>query len=386
MKGKKIYIDYIGCEKRKLDAQRILNFFLANNYEISNNPEQSNYIIYITCAFNKQFEDISINRIQNLYKNLKNGKKLIIGGCLTEINPKRLINHSNLKLLKVRDIEFIDDLFDHLISIKDIPDPNITDFENIHYETRVVNEYRTPAHKEYEDSKKGFKIRINYGCLGNCSYCVTKFATKSLKSKPLKSIIKNFQSAIQDGYKTILFTGGDTGAYGLDISLTIVDLMREIFKINGNYKIYFHDFGIHWLIKYFNELFPIFLRNNKKIGIFNFPIQSGSNKILKLMKRPYKIEDVKKCLNKLKQEIPNLQFGTHIIVGFPYEEEEDFQKTINLIKEIPFDFLMVFKYSDNPLAESHKINKKIDELTIHSRYKILLDTFLKKIEKGNYYD
>ena len=99
------------------------------------------------------------------------------------------------------------------------------------------------------------------------------------------------------------------------------------------------------------------------------------------MRRPYKIEEVIKSLNKLKREIKNLSFGTHILIGFPEETNEDFKKSIDLIKKIPFDFIMVFKYSDNPLVDSFKLSNKIKENIIKIRYERIMDVYLQIISK-----
>ena len=99
-------------------------------------------------------------------------------------------------------------------------------------------------------------------------------------------------------------------------------------------------------------------KNKNKLGVFNFPIQSGSNKTLRLMRRPYKIESVINTLQKLKIEIPELKFGTHIIFGFPGERKKDFQKSLQLMDKVKFDFIIGFKYSDNTLADSFRMTDK----------------------------
>jgi len=376
-----IYVNYIGCEKRKLDAQRILDFLIANDYQQTEEFEKADIIVYITCAFCKEYEDWSIENIRKLYDNIKKGGKLIVGGCLPSISPSRLKDFHKIILLDVRQLDRLDSILKPHIPLNQIPDPNITCFEDLEYETRKIDDRRTSIHKEYEDAKKGFKIRINYGCLGNCSYCVTRYATKSLKSKPISVIKNEFINAIQTKQSTIFITGGDTGAYGLDNSLNIVVLLRSLLSFEGKYKLYFHDFGVNWLIRYFKQLLPLMIQNKDKLRVFNFPIQSGSNKILQLMRRSYKIEEVIKCLKILKKKVPEIKIGTHIIVGFPGETETDFMETVNLIDINQFDFLMVFKYSDNNLADSSKLSDKIDDVSINKRYNYIVDKFYKNFHK-----
>ncbi|MBD3216056.1 MAG: radical SAM protein [Candidatus Lokiarchaeota archaeon] len=373
------YVDYIGCEKRKLDAQKIIYYFKANDFIQSENISDADIILYITCAFIKEFEEISIDNIKLINKERKEQSKFIIGGCLPSINPLRLKNIENIGILPLRETERIDNIIKSQVKYQEIPDPNITQFENRFHNGKKINIHYSKYREEYEKAKRGYKIRLNYGCLGNCSYCVTRFATKELKSKPVNDVIKEFKGAISKNIDTIFFTGGDSGAYGLDINTNIVEILKKIFVINGEYKIYFQDFGIQWLIKFFDDLLLLFKKNKKNIGLLNFPIQSGSNRILKNMRRPYRIEDVIEELSYFNRLMPDIHLGTHLIVGFPGETKKDFKKTLNLLDKIRFSFIYIFKYSDNPLADSYDLKGKIDESIKEMRYKLLLEKYLKKI-------
>ena len=377
------YVDYIGCEKRKLDAQKLLDYFKANGISIVSNPEKADIIIYITCAFIKEFENLSVKNIKDLYQKKMEGTQIIIGGCLPAINPEVLTKFKNAILIPVRETNQIDEYINPKIRLNEICEPNKTIFENRKHRGKPINIHYTKTRKDYEAAKKGYKIRLSYGCMGNCTYCVTKYATKSLKSEPVHKILAAFKKAVEIEEKTLFLTGGDSGAYGKDIGTNIVELLKKLLEIQGNYKFFFHDFGVQWLIKYEDTLIPLFKNHRENLGVFNFPIQSGSNKILKLMRRPYKIEKVIKVLNQLKHEVPQLQFGTHLIVGFPGENYKEFSKTMYLLDKIPFDFIMIFKYSDNPLAESSKLSDKIPEKEKDLRYSKLLEKYLDNHFKRN---
>ena len=376
VKKKFVYVDYIGCEKRKLDSQRIINYFLINKYELTENLKISDIIVIITCAFNKEFEDLSIKKINQLYNSRKSNSKIIISGCLPSINRKKFEEYKDLILIPILDINRFDEITHFKIKLNEIKDPNTTIFDKRKYCDKDINIYYTNARKLYEEAKRGFKIRICYGCLGNCSYCVTQLATGKLKSKSLEKIKEEFILGLKMNYSTFFLTGGDTGAYGIDRESSVCELFSELLKIQGNYKFFLHDFGIHWLIKYRDQIIPIIKEHEEKFEIINFPIQSVSNKVLKLMRRPYLIQNAIKSLKELKHEIPNLTLGTHIIIGFPGENENDFQDTLEFVETNYFDFIIFYKYSDHTLADSYNLPNKNSKEIIDTRYNRILEKYI----------
>jgi threonylcarbamoyladenosine tRNA methylthiotransferase CDKAL1 len=178
-----------------------------------------------------------------------------------------------------------------------------------------------------------FTIRLARGCLGNCSYCAIKFAAGTLESKPIGEILLEFKKGLSQGHRLFTLIAGDTGCYGIDIGTSAVELLSEIFKVDGAYKLIIKEFNAQWLIKYQSELETLLTTNFDKIDYIIVPVQSASDKILRLMQRPYNIENVKNCLRSLKSNIPQLNITTHIMAGFPEETEEDFQKSVDFIRE-----------------------------------------------------
>jgi MiaB/RimO family radical SAM methylthiotransferase len=212
-------------------------------------------------------------------------------------------------------------------------------------------------------------MRISRGCLGNCAYCSIKLAHGRLRSKPVEQIQKDFKTGLIKGYKTFKLIGQDIGCYGIDINTTIVEILKIFFNLPGENKIVITDFHPQWLIKYYNQLEPLIIANHEKILSLRIPIESGSNTILTRMRRHYKIEEAKRCISTLKEKIPNLKIYTHIIVGFPGETDEDFQQTLNLLKEIQFSSVGAFAYSDRSMTESFNMKEKIPSEVIQQRMK-----------------
>jgi len=206
-----------------------------------------------------------------------------------------------------------------------------------------------------------------------------KKAIGNLHSIPIDEVKKQFEQAILQKEPTIMLMGGDVGAYGIDIGTNFTELLDELSVYNGNYKIFIHDFNVNWLIKDLNKYLTIF-SNNKRIYSICFPIQSGSDKILKLMKRPYTAKDVKYSLKTIKKNFPSILLGTHIIIGFPGENDDDFLLTVKLLKEIDFDFISCFQYSEHETAISARLPNKVPAEIVNKRLREISKYFREKVK------
>ena len=214
----------------------------------------------------------------------------------------------------------IDFILPSLVSIADIPDPNTSYFDTrVHLEPD--REYRSPLLEEYSKAKNGFKIRVDWGCVSNCSFCAIKKATKDLKSKTLQEIEEEMWRGIAAGHREFFFTGGDVGAYELDIGTDIVELMRSITSFR-NVSLYVQELNIQWIIRHATELSDVLLANldNYDKLFISAPIQSGSNRVLKRMKRAYDAERIRSAVEILRANNSKIRLGSHFITGFPGED------------------------------------------------------------------
>jgi len=203
--------------------------------------------------------------------------------------------------------------------------------------------------------------------LGNCSYCGIKNAIGTLKSKPIKECLAEFKKGLSRGYKSFILLADDLGAYGLDIGTTFPALLKEFLKIEGNYKIYLFEMHPRWVIKYLDDL--VFAVKTGNVDEIMCPVQSGSDKILKSMNRFHKAEEIKSALRELRKANPGLKIFTHILIGFPGETEEDFDKTIKLLKDVNFDYTSLYPYSERPNAPAISFPNKVSRQIIEKRIK-----------------
>jgi len=388
---KKVCICYQhGCVRRKIDAQLIYDYFILNGWRIIKSLSRADLIIVSTCAFDKIREDAAIETVTQIKK--KNATaKIIVAGCLGGINRERLSGLGEFIVISPPTLSELDKIINAKISIKELEDPvalnafragKICDFSlTVPPFRQFINAFRSLKRKVISIlACKGFKkhysgydffnimyspntklIRISEGCINNCSYCAIKYAIGNLRSKPVKNIIKEFDYAIKKKYRRVCLVAADVGSYGIDIQTNIINLLKAMLGRKGACQIMLFDVNMSWLIKYSADFFDILKKYPGKIDSILCPIQSGSDRILTLMKRKYKIMQVIDCLKKIKEISPEIKLITDIMVGFPGETEEDFLKTVELIKTIKFDKMQVFKYADRIRTEAVGLPNKIPE-------------------------
>ncbi|MFC2048816.1 radical SAM protein [Elusimicrobiota bacterium] len=381
---KKIYIEHMGCVRRALDATKFKNYFLSNNCMIVNKPQKADYLLFITCAYRKINENHALKRIQEL-KEYEG--ELFVGGCLPGIDGKQLYQNFKGISFSASDNEYIDNIFpDFKIKFIDLPDANLLYPRSI---LQIIRQYLFTFRpdlsyfkkvKDYLEKRiflKYYYLRIAWGCIDqHCSYCVIWRGIGRLRSKPAAVCLKEFKEAIKQGYKKFIIVADNPGAYGLDINTTFTDILKKLLEVNGNNKLAIEGLHPFWLIKYADELIPLF--QSGKICSLLSPAQSGNNRILTLMNRRHNIEQFKEILLKIRKASPKLKFHTHIMVGFPSETEEEFKETLQLVKELKTDLVEIFGYCDSPgIADPGLLKQRLSEELIKERTKTAIKFMVK---------
>ncbi len=367
---KTYYLASAGCPRRAVDSQKIADYLETNNLKYTQEVELADLIIVSTCAALKSREDLSKTAVTWYQEKKRPDAKIVVAGCLGKINPAVKKEFDDVAFISPREIDDLDDLIAAKVRFKDIPDPNQIGSFPLFPDKRERQAKDDRINKRLDlgiDKKDLFTLRIATGCLGNCSYCAVKFAVGQLESKPLDTIVTEFQSGLEQGFKHFVLIAGDVGCYGVDIGISVVELLSTLFSIEGDYKIIIKEFNAQWIVKYFIDLLALFKQHYQKIDYIVVPVQSASNRILRLMKRPYTIEDVKKYLNIIKKEVPGLQISTHIMVGFPGETEEDFKESLDFIKEYEFPFVDIYAYDDRPNTAASQMDGKLAPEVVEER-------------------
>lgn len=353
----KIYIEYMGCPQRSLDARRLADYFVRNGIVISKTPRNTDYILFISCACRKIDENFAIRRIKELSQYQA---ELILGGCLKAIHRGRIEEFFKGPVLGTSDIEKIDQLFPHFhTSFAEIPDTNRLYPRNkfqllklYPHSLQLGFNLIKPVldYLERKNFKKYWYVRVGRGCVKeHCTYCSVWKAVGALRSKPLDRCVREFNEGLKLGYKNILITADNLGAYGLDIDSTLPDLLENITKLKGEYSVQLENLHPFWIIKYFQKLLP--LLSLQKIKLILCAVQSGNDRILGLMNRRHSRAQIKEALLKIKEMNPAVKLHTQIIVGFPSETETEFEETLSLIREVGFSLVYISTYSHR--SDSH---------------------------------
>ena len=367
---KTYYLASAGCPRRAVDSQKIADYLETNNLKYTQEVELADLIIVSTCAALKSREDLSKTAVTWYQEKKRPDAKIVVAGCLGKINPAVKKEFNDVAFISPREIDDLDDLIAAKVRFKDIPDPNQIGSFPLFPDKRERQAKDDRINKRLDlgiDKKDLFTLRIATGCLGNCSYCAVKFAVGQLESKPLDNIATEFKSGLEQGFKQFVLIAGDVGCYGVDIGISVIELLSALFSIEGDYKIIIKEFNAQWVVKYFDDLLALFKQHYQKIDYIVVPVQSASNRMLRLMKRPYTIEDVKKYLNIIKKEVPGLQISTHIMVGFPGETEEDFKESLDFIKEYEFPFVDIYAYDDRPNTAASQMDGKLAPEVVEER-------------------
>jgi len=383
------------CIRLKLEFN-YEDLFKKNFYKITNKVGDADLILYETCASTHWREDRCVSEIKKLNEKRKKNSKLIICGCMVEINRPRLERlfkndiilmetFSDFKKILSKDIDcsnikinnvFVDNYFMNqksnnkflnLISNIKISRFHISDYINFVYRRIIRNIFKT------NPIPPGFHILISKGCLNNCSYCAIKIAKKVFESKSPDRIREEFEDGLRKGYKEFFLHAEDLGSYGKDIGTSLIELLNKLINYKQDFKINLIGLNMKWLIKDHSEYCKIF--DTGKIHRLCIPLQSGNNRILKLMNRGYDIETTKKILKDINKNYPCISLQTHIMVGFPTETISEFKDSIDLINEVNFDYIQVQKFSPRPRTKAYKISPKISEKEMDWRYRQLKHSF-----------
>ena len=364
---KNYYIRTYGCQMNEHDSEKI-SWILSNmGYNETESLEEADLIIYNTCLVRENAE-IKVYGNLGALKQLKREKPdliIAICGCMMQREEIRNVITSKYKhvdlIFGTHNIHKLPQLINnHLKTGKTIVD--------VLEDSREIVE-DIDANRKY--SYKAF-VNIMYGCNNFCSYCIVPYTRGRENSREPENIIKEIKELAQNGCKEVTLLGQNVNSYGktLNRDYDFVDLLRDINEIDGIERIRFMTSHPKDLS---DKLIEAYKSLDKLCEHLHLPVQAGSNRILKEMNRKYTKEDYLLIIKKLKEAVPNIAITTDIIVGFPGETEEDFNETLELVKEVEYDSAFTFLYSIREGTRAAKMENQIDDKVKHARFQKLSD-------------
>ncbi len=329
------------------DSERMLGILYSMGFNEVDEPKNADIIIFNTCAIREKAEQkfmSSLGRIKHL-KRRKPELKVIVAGCSAKLQGERLINKA----------PFIDYIIgpDNISILGKI-------IENNSEEKIFIDENSEIAYFDFptlrKDNVKAW-VNIIYGCNNYCAYCVVPFTRGRERNRPFEKIYNEIKRLGEEGFKEITLLGQNVNSYqheNIDFPL----LLEKISEIEGIERIRF----VTSHPKDLSEKLIYVMKNNQKVcEHIHLPLQAGSDRILKLMNRKYSYEEYMRKIQTLRDNIPDIAITSDIIVGFPQESDEDFEKTISALTEIQFDGIFAFKFSARPGTAASKLEGKINE-------------------------
>ena len=355
---KKFYIKTYGCQMNFYDSNKLRRFLKKEGFVEVSSLQDADILIVNTCSVRKHAEDRAFSFLSSI-KNIKNNKIFCVVGCTPSIYRDEIF----------KKFDFIDIICGpnsynkFVFTLKNYSGGKISIFEE---DEDLLSEVSEPEILE----KTSSFVTITKGCENFCSYCVVPYARGKLLSKPENVIIDEIEILVDKGVKEIFLIGQNVNEYGKDTGKNFVELLYRVHEIERILRIGFltsHPKDISDdLINSFSELPKLYKH-------LHLPLQSGSNKILNLMNRKYTVERYIEIIEKAREKCPYISITSDIIVGFPYEEETDFQETYNIVEKIKFDDLYVFKYSPRPLTQASKFPDNVPKEEKEKRHKLILN-------------
>ncbi|MGB9663894.1 MAG: 30S ribosomal protein S12 methylthiotransferase RimO [Ignavibacteria bacterium] len=348
---KKVNLVSLGCSKNLVDSEILLRQFQLNGLEIIDNSRKADYIVINTCGFINDAKDESIRAILEAIDLKKSGKvkKVVVMGCLSERYKSEL----------VEEIPEVDAYF------------GVTDYKGVLNELGLDLKKELLGERLITTPKHFAYLKISEGCDNPCSFCAIPLIRGKHQSKTIEQILEEAKYLSENGAKEIILIAQDSTYYGLDIygKRELARLLKELTKIDG----------IEWIrllyafpAKFPEEILDVIAHEEKICKYIDIPFQHISDKILKSMQRGVSKRRTYELIELIRNKIPDVAIRTTLIVGYPEEGEEEFQELVDFVKEVKFERLGVFTYSQEENTKAFELGDPVPQKVKEDRRKELL--------------
>ena len=373
-KNKKYYILTMGCQLNENDSEKLIGIMEEMGYSKSEDIKNADLYVINTCCVRENAEEKLFGKLGEL-KKIKENKNIIIaiGGCMMQ---EEHITEKIKKSYPFVDIvfgthtlhKFPEDLYIAITKNKKVKD--VIDIDGEIYEGLPVK----------RSSNKQASVIIMYGCNNFCSYCIVPYVRGRERSRKPEDILNEIKELAQEGYREITLLGQNVNSYKGGENCNFANLLEDVDKIEGIEVIRFvsphpKDFT--------DDVIDVISKSKKISRLIHVPLQSGSTNVLKEMNRKYTKEQYLDLIKRIRDKIPDVVFSTDIIVGFPGETEEDFEDTIDVVKQVNFEQIFMFIYSRRVGTRADKMENQIPEEIKHKRFDRLKQVFEESVEENN---
>ena len=357
----KVFFETHGCSLNFSESEQMMGMLQQAQFDIVDNAEDADIIVANLCSVKGDHQGVtSVKRLKEAYP----GKKMVAAGCITkEMMPG---------------IREIDD------ETSFISTHNITNIVEVMEEVEQGNVVELIAPKMEPEHKINLpKVRRNKvvgivpileGCADKCSFCSTKLIKSILKTYPIENIVNEIRQSLSDGCKEIWLTSQDNGAYGVDLNKpNLPELLRNVTDIKSSFFVRVGMMNPSNVLVFLDELIEAY-KNEKIFKFIHVPIQSGNDEILKKMNRQYTVDDFKSVITAFRKAFPMISVSSDFIVGFPTETDEQFNDTLNLMKEIKVDVCNISRFAARKRTPAMYM-EQLDGGAIKNRSRIMTDIY-----------
>ena len=339
------FVESYGCTMNFGEGEQLSRKMESLGHTRVDSPEEADIVILNTCTVVDTTEKKMIHRMGELKQE---GKEVIVTGCMAKVQPKR-------------------------ISIR-LPESMIIPPDQYDLFTGKV-ESAFGCSQCVEEPRIGTCaiIPIAQGCLGNCSYCITRFARGVLRSYPEDDLLNEFKSMLDSGAKEILVTAQDTACYGRDTDTDLPALLRKFLEFEGEYRIRIGMMNPNNLDPILDDLMDV-MEDERVYRFLHIPVQSGSNSVLDGMRRHYTVDRFMGIVNRLRERYPDISIATDMICGFPGETDRDHEKSVRLIRDLHADTVNITRFSVRPGTDAATMKNQIQGNVAKERSTELTET------------
>ncbi len=359
----KFSINTLGCKTNLSESDYIIKELLGKGFKLVQYSDDPDFCIINTCTVTSQ-SDRKVRQIVRRIKSKSPLSTVIVTGCYVVFNEKFLLDSGVDCMVKNKDKHSIPSVIEEL----------------------ARRRWNTKTGLAVSSGNKKFQnlvhsralVKIQDGCEQNCSYCIIPKVRGGYRSTPDELVLAQIRNLAAAGFDEVVLTGIHIGKYAVDIDTEtcsggrnardLADLLEKIIESSSIKRIRLGSIEINEIDSRITDL----IKESGRIAPhFHIPLQSGSDKILKLMRRPYSRGYFLNMAGSIKKSVPDIAITTDVIVGFPYESEEDFMQTVDLIKKVSFSKLHVFKYSRRMHTEAYSMGGQVAESVKSERSKFL---------------
>lgn len=362
MSEKTIAFHTLGCKVNHYETEAMWQLFKGEGYDRVDFTQNADVFVINTCTVTNTGDKKSRQVIRRAIRNNPDAV-VCVTGCYAQTAPKDIMNIPGVDI--IIGTEDRDKLIDYVNQYHEERQP-INGVKNI-MKKRTYEEMDVP----YFTDRTRATLKIQEGCNNFCTFCIIPWARGLMRSRDPEKVVEQAQQLVDEGYKEIVLTGIHTGGYGEDLKdYNLAQLLRDLEQVDGLNRLRISSIEASQLT---DEVIDVINDSNKIVRHLHIPIQSGSDTVLKRMRRKYTMEFFESRIIKLKEIMPNVAITSDVIVGFPGETEEEFMETFDFIKKHHFSELHVFPYSIRTGTPAARMTDQVDEGTKNERVHRLIE-------------